>query len=237
MPVTNNRMEKAGNTSSILAALLVSLAIGALTGCAFGPKTYGVSGEGDALMNRDNSGKSLSVAVRVYQLKDATEFSKLTFDTVASGRPESDFLGRDLLTQNEIIMVPGGKYINDEKLQDGAKYLGIVALFRQPDPHYWRFLIETDKIRRKGLSFKIQDCYLILKTPQAAAIPGQPIDATPVCPGGHRTMTAIQTGVSSPAAQPAAQGSAQAGSNRAAPPSKTEIFETVKPIIDAFKKP
>ena len=183
MAVMTRRIQKATSSCRVLAALFVGLMALTLGGCSTttAPKTYAVKGEADATMNRDSSGKSLSVAVRIYQLKDATEFSKLTFDTVASGRPESELLGRDLLSQSEIIMVPNGKHANNEKLLDETKYLGIVGLFRQPDPYYWRFLIEADKIRSEGLLFRVQDCYLVVLSPKPAAIPGQPVNAVPVC--------------------------------------------------------
>lgn len=190
MPVVTGRMEKVISHRKTLTSLLAGLVAFALSGCASGPKIYEVKGEASAVMNRDSSGKSLSVAVRIYQLKDATEFSKLTFDTVASGRPESELLGQDLLGQNEIIMVPNGKSAINDKLLDGTKYLGIVGLFRQPDPNYWRFLIDADKIRSEGLSFKVQDCYLVVLSPKPMVIPGQPLNSTPACSESPRLTTA-----------------------------------------------
>jgi type VI secretion system protein VasD len=157
------------------------LVLAGLVGCASGPKTYEIKGEADPMINKDISGKPLSVVVRLYQLKDAEEFSRLTFDTLASGRPESELLGQDLLEKNEVILVPGAKYVGKEKLKDDAKYVGVVALFRQPDPHYWRYLVEADKVRAGGLSFKVQDCYLLLANLKPSPIPGQPANATPFC--------------------------------------------------------
>lgn len=229
MAVTTRRIEKTPPPLRALAALfaagLMSLALG---GCGTtGPKTYAVKGEADATMNRDSSGKSLSVAVRIYQLKDAMEFSKLTFDTVASGRPESELLGPDLLSQSEIIMVPNGKYANSDKLLDETKYLGIVGLFRQPDPHYWRFLIEADKIRSEGLSFRIQDCYLVVLSPKPAVIPGQPVNAAPVCGNGSRGMAAASSRA----------GSASINASRAASSARPLASEAAKMAIESLGKP
>jgi type VI secretion system protein VasD len=182
MAATAHRIDNAVLLRSALNPLFAGLMSLTLAGCATNsPKAYEVKSEAGTIMNRDASGKPLSVAMRIYQLRDATEFSKLTFDTVASGRPESELLGQDLLSQNEIILVPGGKHVANDKLQDGAKYVGVIALFRQPDPHYWRFLIEADKIRSEGLSIKVQDCYLVLLSPKPFAIPGQPPNAAPAC--------------------------------------------------------
>jgi type VI secretion system protein VasD len=185
-----------------------------------------VKGTADAIMNRDSSGKSLSVAVRIYQLKDATEFSKLTFDTVASGRPESELLGQDLLSQSEIIMVPNGNHANSDKLLDGTKYLGIVGLFRQPDPNYWRFLIEADKIRSEGLSFKVQDCYLVVLSPKPAAIPGQPLNAVPACSNVPRLS----------ATAPSRTGSTPANGSRSASSSRASAMDAGKTAIETIRK-
>jgi type VI secretion system protein VasD len=169
---------------------LAGMAALMLAACATGPKTYDVKGEAAPLVNRDTGGKSLSVAVRIYQLKDAAEFSKLTFDTVAGGRPESELLGQDLLSQNEIIMVPSGKQTLSDKLLDSTKYIGIVGLFRQPDANFWRFLIDAEKIRDGGLAFKVQDCYLVVLNPKPVPIPGQPANAAPACHETERMSSA-----------------------------------------------
>jgi type VI secretion system protein VasD len=226
MTVVTRRIEKTVSLRPALITLFAGLMIFALGGCATGPKTYGVKGAADAIMNRDSSGKSLSVAVRIYQLKDAAEFSKLTFDTVASGRPESELLGPDLLSQSEIIMVPNSNHTNDDKLLDGAKYLGIVGLFRQPDPHYWRFLIEVDKIRSEGLSFKVQDCYLVVLSPKPAAIPGQPSNAAPTCSDASRPT----------ATTPSRTGSSPANGSRTASSSRASAAETSKTTIETIRK-
>jgi len=173
-----------------------------LFGCASGPKTYEIRGEADPVINRDASGKALSVVVRVYQLKDAAEFSKLTFDNLASGRPESELLGQDLLEKNEVILVPGAKYVGTDKIKAETTHVGVVAFFRQPDPHYWRYLVDADKVRSAGLTFKVQDCYLLLTNLKPSPIPGQPVNAQPACGSpNYRPANAAQFSGSESASQ------------------------------------
>lgn len=173
-----------------------------LAGCASGPKTYEIRGEAAPVINRDASGKPLSVVVRVYQLKDAGEFSKLTFDNLASGRPESELLGQDLLEKNEVILVPGAKYAGTEKIKEEAKHVGVVAFFRQPDQHYWRYLVDADKVRSEGLTFRVQDCYLLLTNLKPSPIPGQPINAKPACgTPNYKPVNAAQANGNEPASQ------------------------------------
>ena len=170
--------------------LLLLLFIAALlSACASGPKSYTIRGEGDPVLNRDINGKSLSVVVRIYQLKDAREFSKLTFDILASGRPESELLGPALLDKTDVVVVPGGEYVSSEKLLDETRFVGIVAFFRKPDAYYWRQLVDAESInkqsgvidRASALTFKVQDCYISLSGTKPVPLPGQPLNARPDC--------------------------------------------------------
>lgn len=169
-----------------------------LAGCASGPKSYGIKGEGDSVLNRDVNGKSLSVVVRIYQLRDPREFSKLTFDTLADGRPESELLGPALLDKTDAVIVPGGGYTSTEKLHEETRYVGIVGFFRRPDTYYWRQLVEADAIRGQGLNFRVQDCYIVLNGAKPFPLPGQPANARPECGTANQTQAR-------PAARPAAQ--------------------------------
>jgi type VI secretion system protein VasD len=175
------RKETTSPTVRLIGILAFMGSLISLPGCTTSPRAVDIKGEAEAVLNRDAGGNSLSVAVRLYQLKASDEFSKLTFDMLANGQPDADVIEADLLDRSEAILVPGGKFSNPVTIRDDAKYIGLIAFFRQPDPHYWRFLVEADKVRREGLSFIAKDCYLILRHPKPAAIPGQPVDAPPQC--------------------------------------------------------
>lgn len=154
--------------------------------------------EGEALpaINRDVNGDPNSVVVRIYHLKDKTEFSKLTFDLVTSGRSDQELLGADFLGRSEFVLVPGTTSLDTAELSPGTRYIGAVAFFRKPDPHYWRYLVSLDalKVARskkkdwKGkklpiFSFKAQDCFLTVNYLKPEYIPGQPENAKPECTG------------------------------------------------------
>lgn len=182
-----------------------------LSGCfSFGfggPKTYDIKAEGAPILNRDASGRSLSVVVRVLQLKSSTEFSRLTFDTLAEGRPESELLGNDLLARSDVVMVPGGSYRAEEKLLEGTKYVGVVAFFRNPDPHYWRFLLDADRVRKKDLKFRVEDCYIEIIGIEPLVIPGQPKGGQPQCQSYNSApfRSSSQPGTKTPSSSPPAK--------------------------------
>lgn len=164
-------------TCTILFSLFV------LAGCASGPKNIEITGTADAVVNRDASGRSLSVVVHIYQLKEQGEFSKLTFDTLTTGRTVSELIGKDLLDVTEVMLVPGSTQTSTSKISPDARHIGIVAFFRQPDQHYWRLLIDADQVRSGGINFLVQDCFLTLMRPKANLIPGQPASPPSSCGG------------------------------------------------------
>lgn len=176
--------KKSAHTKSIKDELILCFLISLtalISACSSAPKAYSIKGEADSILNRDINGKSLSVVVRIYQLKDSREFSKLTFDTLADGRPESDFLGSALLDKIDAVVVPGGNYVSTEKLLEETKFVGVVAFFRHPDQYYWRQLVDAEAIRSQGLTFKVQDCYVTLIGVKPVPLPGQPLNARPEC--------------------------------------------------------
>ncbi len=150
-------------------------------------------------LNRDLRGDPMSLVVNVYQLKDKTEFQKLTFETASSGRPDSELLGQDLLGKRELVLVPGGTYTYALDLQPGTKFVGLVGLFRKPDTNYWRYLVSVDQllsIRSKtskppkgktkktmplSLTFRVDNCFMELVALKAEPLAGQPDGAKPVC--------------------------------------------------------
>lgn len=185
-------------------AVILSL-IALLSACAAPPKPkpFTLKGEGAHTLNRDANGKSLSVVVHIYQLKDAREFSKLTFDMLASGRADSELLGASLLEKTDAVVVPGGSFVSTEKLRDETMYLGIVGYFRNPDPHHWRQLLDVQTLKKRGLgpegapgaTFKVEDCYIKIIDVEPTLLPGQPPNPKAEC--GYRPGRVSQSAIES----------------------------------------
>ncbi len=146
-----------------------------------GPKQYDIRANAEPVIKRDAAGKPLSVVVRLYQLKQPNDFNQLTFDLAASGRNDTELFGSSVVQKNEVVLVPGGQFVDKELLAPDTKYVGVIAFFRRPDSNFWRYLIDAEEIKKKGLTLVIKDCYLSLKSPTPIAIPGQTLDAKPVC--------------------------------------------------------
>jgi type VI secretion system protein VasD len=98
-------------------------------------------------INLDSRGNPLSVVVRTYQLKDLGEFSKLTVEKASSDRPAAELVGQDLVSSVEYTVVPGTTAVKTESLKPETQYVAIVALFRQPDPQFWRVALAAKSLR------------------------------------------------------------------------------------------
>lgn len=212
-----------------------------ITGCASGPVAYKIRTAGDPVINRDESGSPLSVVVRVYQLKDRKEFSKLSFEALSSGRSDEELLGGELIERSEVVVVPGGQSFAAAALTPETNYVGVVGLFRQPDLNNWRYLIKADSIRSNsvgisvslgnmfkaedirttGLAFTVRDCSLELTAPEPELLAGQSKDGKPACPAPQEA----------PASSSAAVGKADAPT----PPAKAKA--TPKPARKAKGSP
>lgn len=148
-----------------------------------GPGTveYTINGAADATVNRDISGKSLSLVLRVYQLKDKTDFTQITY-TNAISKHDNELLPKDLLARNEWVLIPGSTLDVVDSIQPETRYLGLIGYFREPDAQSWRVIVDADAVRKEGLSFEVRDCYLGSVYPKAVPLPGQVGTYSPECP-------------------------------------------------------
>jgi type VI secretion system protein VasD len=166
------------------------------------PARYEVRAAVDPAINRGPDGQPLSVVVRCYQLKDRAAFTKLSFDQAACGRPDAEILDGEVLSRDEWVLVPGQDRTVRPELLPGARYVGLVGLFRRPDPQAWRCLFAVEAMtpapaqgtrgwkpwRRPAaarpaptLAFRVRECALEALSPAPEAIPGQVPGAAPAC--------------------------------------------------------
>jgi len=190
--------------------LLLALLAGQPASAKDPPPSMVIRATAAASLNPDPAGHPLSVQVQVYQLKEPGEFARLGFGEAAGGRPGSELLGADFLARREFTLDPGAGLEATEPLLAETRWVGVVALFRQPDPHHWRGLVRLAppapapapkprgwlkrKLTRKPpppppppapeLAFALQDCWLRVLSPAPEPIPGQPEPFRPQCGGG-----------------------------------------------------
>ncbi len=89
-------------------------------------------------LNPDRKGDPLPVVIRVYQLNDKGAFQSATFNQI--WKNDESILGNTLLSRNEIILNPSSKDEVEVDRHADAKYLAVVAIFRNPIERKWRDL-------------------------------------------------------------------------------------------------
>ncbi|WP_162473637.1 type VI secretion system lipoprotein TssJ [Serratia microhaemolytica] len=118
-------------------------------------------------LNSENATTGLSpesVLVRVYQLRDNKQFQKATYRQLAEQGNQA--LQKDLLESHSLIIRPGSAIALTAPLAAEARYIAVIALFRQPnlDKNDWRLLLarrELDADRARAI--ELRDNYLRLK--------------------------------------------------------------------------
>jgi type VI secretion system protein VasD len=93
-------------------------------------------------LNPNRQGESLPVVVRVYQLNDKGAFESATFNQL--WKQDEGVLGGTMLTRNEIIINPSTNDKVELDRHEQAKYVGIVAIFRNPIDRKWKDLRELN---------------------------------------------------------------------------------------------
>ena len=124
--------------STTIKTVITAAFLFALAGCG-GPMVK-VELQSNQGLNPNRQGESLPVVVRVYQLNDKGAFESATFNQL--WKQDEGVLGGTLLTRSEIIINPSSNDKVELDRHEQAKYVGIVAVFRNPIDRKWKDLRE-----------------------------------------------------------------------------------------------
>jgi type VI secretion system protein VasD len=117
----------------------------------------------DANVNPDASGRPSPVVVRIYELRSVAAFNKADFFSLYERDKEQ--LGPELVSRDELPLMPGGKPQAITTLRTDTRYLGVVAAFRDIERARWRastpiFVNQTTrmeiKLDRNEIAIKLQ---------------------------------------------------------------------------------
>lgn len=94
-----------------------------------------------AELNPDDAGRSTSLAVRVYQLKDRKLFDGVSYDDLLKN--DRTVLAQDLQSSMAAVVNPGASVSLSQPMQADTKYVAIVAFYRNPGHgDSWKYVIE-----------------------------------------------------------------------------------------------
>jgi type VI secretion system protein VasD len=122
--------------------LLGVLATGLLlTGCASKPaKPAPAHAEliASSDVNPDSSGRPSPVVLRVFQLRNDGEFAGADFFPLYD--KEKEILGASLISREEYVLAPGEDRKLDLPVNADARFIGVIAAFRDIRAAQWRAL-------------------------------------------------------------------------------------------------
>jgi len=150
--------------TAFLTRRAVLLAPVALAGCAAPPPPPAVLALqliGGGNQNPDPSGTATAVAIRLYDLAATQKFDRA--DIFALIEREKTTLGTDGLGMEEFVIAPGENRSITHAMKPGAKFVGIIAVFRDIDRAVWRATQAVAaegttrlEVRTDGISVKLK---------------------------------------------------------------------------------
>jgi type VI secretion system protein VasD len=94
----------------------------------------------------DMNAMSVATLVRVYQLSDSKALQRATYDSLLGG--DEQVLAGELLDTRALVIKPGEGARLDVPLDKDARFVTVVALFRNPDVQMntWRLTLSRDDL-------------------------------------------------------------------------------------------
>jgi type VI secretion system protein VasD len=114
-----------------------------------------------ASLNPDEANRPVSVAVRVYQLKDRKSFDGASYDDLLKN--ERAVLNADLQDTVGAVVNPGSAQSLSQPIRPDTEYIAIVAFFRNPkNDSDWRWVVSKKSLSANDpLRFDLVDQELV----------------------------------------------------------------------------
>lgn len=122
-------------------------------------------------LNTDPQGQSLALLTRIYKLKSPSAFMQVPYEVFGDPVQEKARLGDELIETREVQLIPGQRYDSIDKVARDARYVAIVALYRQPAPQRWRYVFSTDSAEKSGLTLGAHACALTVQSGEPIGLP------------------------------------------------------------------
>ena len=128
-------------------------------------------------LNAGTGTRALATVVRVYHLRGMQRFEQAPFDALMDEASEQAALGNDLVQAREVVLTPGARELFDERLSPDTTHVAVVALFRAPASHRWRYAFDARQrgIERDGITVGLHACALTSGSEAlVSTVPGDP---------------------------------------------------------------
>ena len=131
--------------TTVLKFLIVAIGL-ALSACASGPPKTDkakMTLKAEAQINPDATGRPSPIVIRVYQLKAEDKFAAADFFALFDDDQKA--LGGDLLGREEVELAPGEKKELQFAVKRDAKFVGVLAAYRDIRNSRWRVVKPAPK--------------------------------------------------------------------------------------------
>ena len=132
--------KKNNQEHAMLKNIFTIIMITTLTGCALYPAK--INFHASHVLNQNKNKKSLPVAVKIYQLTDSGPLRNAAFANIWQNAKQT--LGKTVIATKSLMLNPGEWTNITINRKRAAKYLAIVAIFRNPSSH-WRVIKKLPK--------------------------------------------------------------------------------------------
>ncbi|MEX6500734.1 type VI secretion system lipoprotein TssJ [Pseudomonas zhanjiangensis] len=142
---------------TLLALFATLLALG---GCsALSPYSHltklDLSLSGSDQLNPDLNGRPSPIVLRLIELKHPVAFENADFFSLYQ-RPK-EALTPDLVTQEELELRPGETRQLKLSVEDGSRYVGVLAAYRDLPETSWRYVIPLQAQARNEVALQLDD--------------------------------------------------------------------------------
>lgn len=139
----------------LMACGLLAIQAALLTGCGSAPKPTlaRISVDATADVNPDARGRASPIVVRFLELKSLAGFEGADFFSLYDRDRET--LGAELLSREEFQMTPGSQQKLERKLNIEARYIGVVAAFRDLERAQWRAVAAVPSQKTVPITIKL----------------------------------------------------------------------------------
>lgn len=132
-----------------------------------------LTSDGGNQLNPDESGKPLSVVLRVYQLTALERFASTDADSLWDDPQKA--LGNTLIDSEEITLLPGMGQNNRWPLNKAASYVGVAAFFRSEEKSRWKVAFDANSLRKDGIWFSSDGLRVLVDNNQMVAVRGDDV--------------------------------------------------------------
>jgi type VI secretion system protein VasD len=132
-----------------------------------------LTADGGNQLNPDESGRPLSVVLRVYQLTALERFASIDADSLWDNPQQA--LGNTLIDSQEITLLPGMGQIDQWPLNKTTGYVGIAAFFRSDEKSHWKVAFDANSLRKDGIWFSSDGLRVLVDNNHVLAVRGNDV--------------------------------------------------------------